>query len=226
MAGLLAVNTVTICLGVLGTMVFDIEEKRFADFVVAPIRRSSVVVSYLIAAWVIGLLFSLIAFGLGELYILSGGGQILSPLAALQVVGLIALAVVSSSSIMYFIASFLQSGTAFGTLSTLLGTLIGFFTGVYVPIGILPEAVQRFIVLLPFSHGAALLRQVFCAVPMAAVFGRAPPQAMKHYAQMSGIKLFWGAKEISPAVMILVLAGVTVLFLLLSAVKLRSYRKG
>src|SRR5208283_4812582 len=44
MAGLLSVNAVTITLGVLGTMVFDIEYKRFPDFVVSPISRASVVV--------------------------------------------------------------------------------------------------------------------------------------------------------------------------------------
>jgi hypothetical protein len=48
MASLLAVNAVTLPLGVLGTMVFDKEYKRFPDFLVAPVRRSSIVVSYLI----------------------------------------------------------------------------------------------------------------------------------------------------------------------------------
>ena len=57
MAGLLSVNAVTISLGVLGTMVFDMEFKRFSDFVVSPDTAApSIVVSYLISAWVIGFL--------------------------------------------------------------------------------------------------------------------------------------------------------------------------
>jgi multidrug/hemolysin transport system permease protein len=226
MAGLLSVNAVTITLGVLGTMVFDIEYKRFPDFVVSPISRTSVVVSYLISAWVIGFLFSLVAFVAGELYIVSGGGALLSPKEMLSVVGILALAVVSSSSIMYLLASFLRSGSAFGTLSTLLGTLIGFITGVYVPLGILPNAVQRFVVLVPFSHSAAMLRQVFCDGPLAVVFNGAPPEARLAYMKMYGIKLFWGAREISMTTMAIVLVGVTVVFLLLSVLKLRGYRKG
>jgi multidrug/hemolysin transport system permease protein len=226
MAGLLSVNAVTVTLGVLGTMVFDIEYKRFPDFVVAPVRRSSVVVSYLIAAWVIGFVFSLIAFAAGELYIVSGGGRLLGPKDILTVAGMLALAVVSSSSIMFLLASFLRSGSAFGTLSTLLGTLIGFITGVYVPLGVLPDAVQKFVVLVPFSHSAAMLRQVFCASPLAAVFHGAPPDAAVQYARMYGIRLFWGTQEISMTAMVSVLLGVTVLFLLLSVVKLRSYKKG
>jgi multidrug/hemolysin transport system permease protein len=144
----------------------------------------------------------------------------------LTVVGMLALAVVSSSSIMFLLASFLRSGSAFGTLSTLLGTLIGFITGVYVPLGVLPDAVQKFVVLVPFSHSAAMLRQVFCAPPLASVFHGAPPDALLQYTRMYGIRLFWGTSEISMTAMVAVLVGVTVLFLLLSVVKLRAFHKG
>jgi len=226
MAGLLSVNAVTITLGVLGTMVFDIEYKRFSDFIVSPIHRSAVVVSYLIAAWVIGFLFSLIAFAAGELYIVSGGGSFLGPAGILTVVGMLALAVVSSSSTMYLLVSFLRSGSAFGTLGTLIGTLIGFITGVYVPLGVLPAAVQKFVVLVPFSHSAAMLRQVFCDLPLATVFDGAPLDAKLHYMKMYGIKLFWGAQEISMTAMVWMLVCAIVVFLLLSVLKLRGYKKG
>jgi multidrug/hemolysin transport system permease protein len=226
MAGLLSVNAVTISLGVLGTMVFDKEFKRFSDFIVAPVSRTGIVMSYLISACVISFAFSLIVFAAGELYIVSGGGQLLSPLNALRAVGMLALAVVSSSSIMFLVASFLTSGSAFGVLSTLLGTLIGFITGVYVPLGILPDGVQRFVVLVPFSHSAAMLRQVFCEAPLAAVFGGAPPEAVAHYQKMYGIWLFWGGTEISMAAMVGILAGTTAVFLLLSGLRLGAYKKG
>jgi multidrug/hemolysin transport system permease protein len=226
MAGLLSINTVTISLGVLGTMVFDVEYKRFADFVVSPIKRSNVVLSYLISAWVIGFLFSMIAFAAAELYIVSGGGSLLGLKDMLTVMGMLALAVVCSSSIMFLLASFLTSGSAFGTLSTLLGTMIGFITGVYVPLGVLPEAVQKFVVLVPFSHSAAMLRQVFCAPPLRAVFTGAPPEALEQYTRTFGIRLFWGSREISMALMAAVLIGTAILFLLLSIAKLRGRRKG
>jgi multidrug/hemolysin transport system permease protein len=207
-------------------MVFDVEHKRFVDFMVAPVSRAGIVASYLVAAWVIGFLFSLIALAAGELYILSGGGSILGPLPMLTVIGMIALAVVSSSSIMFLVASFLRSASAFGTLSTLLGTLIGFIAGVYVPPGVLPGAVQKFMVLVPFSHGAAMLRQVFCEHPLSVVFNGAPPAARLEYMRMYGITLFWNDRQISMTVMVLFLAAVAVVFLLLSVAKLRRYKKG
>lgn len=176
-AGLLSVNAVTVSLGVLGTKVFDKEFKHFSDFIVASVSRTAIVVSYLMSAWVISFVFSLIAIVAAELYILFGGGQLLSPLSALRVVGMLALVLMSSSSIMFFIASFLSSGSAFGVLSMRLGTLIGFITGVSIPLGILPGGVQKLVALVPFSHSAAMLRQVFCDAPMATVFGGAPRPA-------------------------------------------------
>jgi multidrug/hemolysin transport system permease protein len=225
MSGLLSVNAVTISLGVLGTMVFDIEYKRFTDFIVAPVSRTAVVVSYLISSWVISFLFSLLALVVGELYIVSGGGQFLNAMNLLKVVGILALSVVSSSSIMYLLASFLKSGSAYGILSTLIGTLIGFLTGVYVPVGVLPAAMQKVVDLVPFSHSAAMLRQVFCEQPLAAVFAGAPQHMIDEYVKMYGIKLYWNSAEITMATMVAVLAGVAALFLLLSALKLRKYKQ-
>ena len=43
--------------------------------------------------------------------------------------------------------------------------------------GVLPAAVQKAVVLVPFSHSAAMLRQVFCEAPLAAIFAGVPPQA-------------------------------------------------
>ena len=225
-AGLLAVNAVTVSLGALGAMVYDVEQKRFTDFVVAPVSRAAVVASYLVSALIIGLLFTFIALVAGELYIAATGGQVLGVLPALRVAGILALAVVSSASIMYLLVAFLKSGSAFGVLSTLLGTLIGFLTGVYVPLGVLPQAVQRVVLFVPFSYSAAMLREVFCEAPLAAVFHGAPPQASAAYVRMYGIRLFWGATEITAPVMLLILAAVTIAFLLLSALKLRRYRQG
>lgn len=229
MSGLLSVSAVTISLGALDTMVFDVEQKRFSDFIVAPVSRASVVLSYLISSCIISFMFNLVTLAIGELYILSGGGELLSLAKLLEVLGILALSVFASSSILFLVISFIKSGTAFGTLSTLLGTLIGFLTGVYVPLGILPDAVQKFVLFVPFTHSAGLLRQVFCERPLEAVFGAIPEHAradvISQYKGMYGIQLHWGDFNITIPLMLIVLAGTAVLFLLLSALKLRRYRQ-
>lgn len=225
MAGLISINTVTLSLGVLGTMIFDIENKKFPDFIVAPISRSGVVLSYLLAAWVIDFVFSLIAFVLGELFILSGGGALLPLVGMLKALGLIALSIVAFSSVIFFIASFLRTQAAFVSLSTLVGTLIGFVAGIYVPVGVMPSVMQKVVVVLPFSHSAVLLRQVFCDQPLANVFAQLPAQARTSFADLYGINMKWDANTLPPEVMLAVLAGTAVLFLILSALKLRRYKQ-
>ena len=225
MSGLLAVNAVTVALGALGTMVFDIENKRFNDFIVAPVSRTAVVLSHLLSSCIISFMFNMIAFIVGELYILSGGGEFLSPLKMLEVVGLIALSAITASSIMFLIASFIKSASAFGTLSTLVGTLIGFVTGVYVPVGVLPEAVQKAVIFVPFTHSAALFRQVFCERPLDVVFSSVPAQAVDEFSNVYGINVLWGGERLDATLMLGVLAGTAVVFLVLSALKLRSYKQ-
>ena len=224
MAGLLSINAVTISLGVMGTMVRDMEDKRFSDFIVAPISRTSVALSYLLSAWIIGLGFSLIALAAGELYIVMYGGQLLGIGALLKVIGLLALDVISSSTMLYLIVTFIRSTTAYGTLSTLIGTLIGFIAGIYIPMGVMPAAVQKGVLLLPFSHSAAAIRQAFCAEPLSQVFAGAPAQALLQYQREFGIRLFWGDNEITMGMMLAILGGVAVVFLALAALRLRKIK--
>jgi multidrug/hemolysin transport system permease protein len=225
MAGLITINAVTVSLGMLGTMVFDIEYKRFPDFIVAPVSRTVVVASYLVASWAISLLFSLAAIVAAELYILSSGGALLSALNMLKAAGVVVLTVVSSSSVLFLIMSFIKTGSAFGTLSTVLGTLIGFLTGVYVPVGVLPDIIQKVVVIVPFSHSAALLRQIFCEQPMAKVFAGAPQEVVDSYIRENGVTMYWGDTAITVPVMLAVLGGVAIVFLLLSALRLRKYKQ-
>ncbi len=113
---------------------------------------------------------SLLAFVLSEIYLVSSGGEMLSFFAILQTLGIMALTVLASSALVFFCVSFLRSQNAFTTLSTILGTLVGFVTGVYIPIGTLPEAMQWVVKLFPISHSAVLYRQVLTEVPLQNAF--------------------------------------------------------
>lgn len=224
MSGLLGINCITVALGALGTMVYDQEHKRFDDFLVAPVNRAAVVVSYLLSAVVITFVINLLALVAIEGFIALDGGDLLTPANLLQVVGLLALNAAVASCVLYLPVSFVRTGSVYGVVSTVLGTLIGFFTGVYVPLGALGEGVQRFVLLVPFSHGAALLRQAFCRQPLELVFHGAPQQMLDDYLRNSGVVLYWGDTPLSAGTMIAVLAGAAALFLLLSSLRLRRFK--
>lgn len=158
----------TTCLAGFGIMVEDKAKKISMDFESSPIPRSSLVLAYVLASVIIGLIMSLFTLLLGELYIIMFGGRILSLQAIIKALGVIVLSVSASSAMVFFLVISIKSPNAFGTLSTLIGTLIGFLTGVYVPIGNLPELIQKLIKIFPVSHAAAALRQVMIeeAIPL------------------------------------------------------------
>jgi multidrug/hemolysin transport system permease protein len=159
MAGVIASATMTTCLAGFGIMVEDRAKKISMDFDSAPIKRSTIVLSYVLASVVIGLMMTLLTLLLGEIYIVAYGGSLLSPLALLQVLGVVILSVAASSAFIFFLVATMKSQNAFGTLSSVIGTLIGFLTGTYVPIGNL-TAIAPLIKIIPLSHAAAALRQI------------------------------------------------------------------
>jgi multidrug/hemolysin transport system permease protein len=160
MAGVIAAASMTTCLAGFGIMVDDRAKKIVRDFESSPIPRSRLVLSYVLSSVIIGLSMSFFTFVLAQGYILLYGGQFLSIFGLVQMIGWIILSVSASSAFVFFLVALIKSQNAFGTLSSLIGTLIGFITGVYVPIGNLPDAIQWIIKFFPVSHSAAAMRQI------------------------------------------------------------------
>lgn len=211
-AGLLTVTSVTTVMGAFGTMMDDKVWKINRDFAASPIRHSSILGGYVFSAAAIGLIMSLVALVLCEVYIVSGGGSLLAPLALLKVLGLLVLTTATNTALLLFLVSFFHSSNAFGTASTVIGTLIGFLTGIYLPVGSLPEGVQWVIKCFPVSHAAALLRQTMMKEPMQAAFDGAPAQAAAEFEQQMGVTFRFGGTEVAPLVSVGILLGSAALF--------------
>ncbi|MDD4494884.1 MAG: ABC transporter permease [Eubacteriales bacterium] len=220
LAGVIAVTTVTVSLAAYGTMIDDMHNGQIKDFFVAPIKRGQLVFGYMISAALISLIMNIVSFAIAEGYIVLTGGELLGPLQIAEVLGVLVLSIFSFSSMMCFIASFLKSPQAFGTLSTIIGTLIGFFTGIYVPVGVLPESIGTAMMFLPFSYSAAWLRQIFTKVPMEKIFTGAPVMAAKSYADAYGIYLYFGEKSVETWMMALIIAATGVVFFVFSVWRL------
>jgi multidrug/hemolysin transport system permease protein len=224
MGGLLAVNTVTVSLGALAVMVQDQENKAMRDFMTAPIRRTTIVLSYIISAIIIGVVITVVGLFVMEIYIMLAGGQMLSMAAMAKTIGILLLCVINSTAMLFFITSFVRSSTAFSTVSTITGTMIGFLAGIYVPIGVLPQGVQYVIEIFPTSHGAVMLRQLFMEVPLAKVFENAPAEVLEEYNKVFGVEFYVGGEPLSNQMMILYLSVVTVVFILLSIWRVRTMK--
>ena len=224
MAGMLAAAGMTTTLGAMGTMVDDRSTGRLKDFYAAPVRRADITGGYMLSSMFIGFIMSLIAFVFAEIYIVAYGGQILPLLSILKMIGLLFLSVLSSSSMIYFLVSFFKTSNAFAAASTVIGTMIGFLTGIYIPIGTLPGAVQWVIRIFPVSHTGVLMRQVMMEAPLAASFAGAPEAMVTAFKQEMGVEFTYGSYTMEPWGHILVLVITTILFFGLSVWRL-SKRK-
>ncbi len=223
MAGLIAVSTVTLAMGALGRIVSDRENKTFDDFLVAPVSRTKIFMSYIFSTLIITTILSFLLFVIAEVYIVISGGQFLTLIDIFKVMGIIVLCVLSSSLFILFIVSFLVTEQSLSVLATIIGTLIGFVTGAYIPVGILPKGVQIFSNLIPVSQGAALLRKIFLNVPASEVFGNAS-QGLKEYSDMQGVNLHIGNFELISRFMIIYIIGSIILFAIINIIRFKKMK--
>ena len=212
MAGLVAVTSVTTTMGSFGILVDDKSKKISKDFYSSPIKRSHLVAGYVISSYVIGVIMSIVAFILVQVYFLIGGGEMLSTIVIIKSLGLILLSTFTNTAMVLFIVSFFKSQNAFATASTVIGTLIGFLTGIYLPIGSVSNFVQVIIKLFPVSHAVLLLRQVIMEEQLAVAFGNAPTQYLTDFNELMGVTFKFNDYTVTPLVSITILIVTALLF--------------
>jgi multidrug/hemolysin transport system permease protein len=224
MAGLIAVSTVTLSLGSLATIVTDRENNAINDFLVAPINRNQVFISYILSSLIITMLLSTAIIIIAEIYIVSSGGVLLTFIQTIEVLGITIMCVLSSSLLMLFVVSFLKNLQAYSILSTIVGTMIGFLTGAYVPIGIMPKTIQVIANLLPASQGAALLRKIFLDKPIVEVFAHAPSKVVNDYTKLQGVDLYFGNFKLSIGFMLFFIILSIVAFSIMNIIRFKKMK--
>ncbi|MBE3102217.1 MAG: ABC transporter permease [Firmicutes bacterium] len=225
MAGILSVTSITTTMGAFGIMIEDKTKKISKDFLSAPFKRSQLAGGYIMSSFIIGVIMSIVALIVAEIYILANGGKLLELMSLLKLFGVMLLSVFAGSSMVFFIVSFFKSNSAYATASTVIGTLIGFLTGIYIPIGSFPPAVQTVIKIFPISHAAALFRQIMMEAPVSTAFANAPVQVINDFKQTMGVVFYFGSTELSPIANILVLVATGVVFYVLAVIKISVKKK-
>ena len=224
-AGLIAVTSVTTTMGAFGIMVEDKSKKIIKDIRSSPMPRVNIAGGYILSAFVIGVIMCVVALVLCQLYLLSEGGAMFTGIQFLKIFGLILLSTFSNSALVLFFVSFFSSNNAFSIASTIIGTVIGFLTGIYIPIGQLPEGVQTVIKVFPPSHSAMLLRQVIMEDGIKTGFAGAPASAVSDFKEMLGVTFQVGGKAVEPMTSILILIVAGFFFLGLSMLSLSRKKR-
>lgn len=224
-AGLLAVTSVTTTLGAFSVMVDDKVKKISKDFYSAPISRRAIAGGYVGSAFLVGIIMSLVTFILGEVFIVITGGEVLPLLSMIKIFGLIILTTFANTSIVFLIVTFIGSINAFSNISIVLGTLIGFLTGMYLPIGQLPEGVQFVMKCFPISYGAGLFRKVMLEEWIMTAFQDIPEQYSAQFQEEMGVVFRFGEHTITTYESIVILVITTIVFFGLSVLSLSRKKK-
>lgn len=225
MGGLIAAATMTTGMGAYGVMVNDEANKNYKDFYTSPVKKYKVIGAYMLNAICVSTIMTLITFLLAEIYIVTNDGEWLSASQSIKVIGVILLTVLSSSSMVCFICTFLKSSQAFSGCSILIGASIGFLVGAYVPIGHLPNGVQQVMSILPCTHSAALLRQIMTETAIKDGLSGASAEFIEGFKEELGIIIKIGGTKCSTAVHLSFIIGSAVLFYLLSLAHISLEKK-
>ena len=205
LAGILAVNTVTVSLTVMQTMIRDEVKGQLACFYVAPVKRIKIALGYILAAWAIGSGMSFLTLLVGEVYMVAQGNPLLSMDAFVKVLFMIMLNAFVYAAVGYLLALFIHSESAWGGMLTVVGTLVGFLGGIYLPVSMLSENIVKVLKCLPVLHGASMMREVLTKYAMEVTFEGLPDIVCEVFAKELGIVLWNGDVQITLEKQILIL---------------------
>lgn len=182
MGGVLVINTVSLSLGVMGSIVSDLETRRLEGFLVTPVERYKISLAYYLSSVIVTAILTLIMWFLTVILVGIFSGHWYSFVTVLYASLLILLYTFISSAMMLFLVSLLKSQNAFGALAGILGTVIGFMSGIYMPLEVLGKGMTNVASLNPFTHMTILLKQVLLKEPYALL----PPEFMDAIASPFG----------------------------------------
>jgi len=223
--GVIAVSSMTLALGNMGRLVDDAQGEAFNDFLVSPMKRTSLIFSYLFSSMLITVMISVLMFIFSIFIVKLKGGEWLDFNQIIKSLGIMSLLILSSTLLSLYLASFVKSQNTYGVINSMVGTFIGFVTGAYMPMGIMPVFVQNIFNILPVSMGASLLRQVYLEPIFSEVFAQAPAQMLSDYRYFQGVDLKVFGYILSPQIMVISIIGSIIILFSLNFFRFRHLSK-
>ncbi|WP_051275050.1 ABC transporter permease [Cellulomonas sp. URHD0024] len=215
-AGITMITSLTTGLAAMSVFVEDGESGRFQDFLVSPVRRSSLILGYMGATAVVAVTMTAAFVVISQVYTVARGGSVMTAAELVECLGVVVLSAGTFSALSAFAVTFVRTSSAFAALSTIVGTLIGFLAGAYIPIGALPAGAANVVDALPFAQSAMLVRGPFTAQPLA-VLTDGQPAAAADMESFYGLTASVGGLEITTTIAVTVMVVVLVVFAALGA---------
>lgn len=219
-SGILVTSAITVPQAGLGVLVEDRTQGRLKDFLVAPVPRTTLTISYILASVIVTMTILLVEVAVGTAALAAMGHASLSAGRLMELLGILVLLAAAFSGIAAFLVTLVRSQAAMSGLATLVGTLAGFLAGAYIPPLALPGAVVNVMNILPFAPAAMLVRGPV-AEPALVEVGF-PAERLEDLQFGYGTRIDIFDMEISTGVVLLIIAGWGVIFGGIAISRMRS----
>ena len=157
-ASIVTLASFTGALGMLNSFVDDRMTGRFSDYLVTPVKRWQLGVSYVVVTVIVAFVISMMFLVSSQLWALGFGQATMSWAQVGTALWTTALACLIFSAFNIFIVTLLGSQGAFNGYAITMGTAIGFLAYCYVPPSGLSTPVNNVLGVLPFAETASLIR--------------------------------------------------------------------
>jgi multidrug/hemolysin transport system permease protein len=160
MAGVMAINSLSLSIGAFGTIAKDFETRRVDGFLLTPVKASRLIAAYFFGGFTASFALNCVTWAAS--FALIGGltGYWVTAAVFVKVLGILVFASFMSSAIMLLVTSLLKSTSAIGVFTGVSGTFVGFLCGIYMPFLMLGKTVERIGSAIPFTHVSVWLKRV------------------------------------------------------------------
>lgn len=201
--------TVAFCSGM---MVIDKINKANIDFMVSPVKKSTLQLSYVLANLFSTFIITFVLLIVGLIYLACVGFYITFVDILLIVFGII-ISSLFGTILANIIWTFTHSQGVVSGVCTFVSALYGFICGAYMPISTMGQGMQYVVSLLPGTYATVLFRQGFLNSVLNRMRETLPQEMINGIASGFDVKMSFFGHDVSTLALILVISISTIVLL-------------
>lgn len=201
--------TVAFCSGM---MVIDKINRANIDFMVSPVKKSTLQLSYVLANLFSTFIITFVLLIVGLIYLACVGFYITFVDILLIVFGII-ITSLFGTILANIIWTFTHSQGVVSGVCTFVSALYGFICGAYMPINTMGQGMQYFVSLLPGTYATVLFRQGFLNSVLNRMKETLPQEMINGIASGFDVKMSFFGHDVSTLALILVISISTIVLL-------------
>lgn len=195
-----------------GMMVIDKINRANIDFMVSPVKKSTLQLSYVLANLFSTFIITFVLLIVGLIYLACVGFYITFVDILLIVFGII-ITSLFGTILANIIWTFTHSQGVVSGVCTLVSALYGFICGAYMPISTMGQGMQYFVSLLPGTYATVLFRQGFLNSVLNRMREALPQGMINGIASGFDVKMSFFGHDVSTLALILVISISTIVLL-------------